>query len=305
MAAPQGQKGYKRSWKNLLLNKRYQLRFTLTMVGFSAALMVLLGVWVMNVANRSTTVAINNVLGEEICKDPVADMPPPDDSAGGEIPADDTPPAVDTPPANDPPKGDGHKPVVTIEETSMELLPEASKPEGGATPAPEPTPAPEAKKEPPVAAPTSVPAATVASMEECKARQAAKIDDLRARNWLIFIVLVASGTVLVLGLLVYGIKMTHKVAGPLHKVSLYMAKLQEGRYDTVYNLRKGDQLVSFYEHFKQAHAGLKRWQVDDIARLKTLIAAADQAKLAGRSPEAAEALEELRALLEKKEKSLS
>ncbi|HUS68675.1 MAG TPA: hypothetical protein VMZ28_29265 [Kofleriaceae bacterium] len=283
MAPPQGQKGYKRSWKNLLLNKRYQLRFTLTMVGFSAALMVLLGVWVMNVANRSTTVAINNVLGEEICKDPVGDDAPP--------PADDAPP-----------KADDHKPVVTIEETSMELLPEAPKPEGaeGATPAPAPEPEPEAE---PVKEPATAP--TAASMEECRARQAAKIEDLKARNWLIFWVLVASGTVLVLGLLVYGIKMTHKVAGPLHKVSLYMGKLQEGRYDTVYNLRKGDQLVSFYDHFKQAHAGLKRWQVDDIARLKTLIAAADQAKLAGRSPEAAEALEELRALLEKKEKSLS
>jgi hypothetical protein len=291
-SAPQGQKGYKRSWKNLLLNKRYQLRFTLTMVGFSALLMVLLGVWVMNVANRSTTVAINNVLGEEICKDPAADVPP-DDTA-------------EVPPT------DGHKPVVTIEETSMELLPEgatppaegATPPAEGATPAPTPAPAPEpeAAKEPPPAAPV---VASAASTEECRARQVAKIDDLKARNWLIFWVLVASGTVLVLGLLVYGIKMTHKVAGPLHKVSLYMAKLQEGRYDTVYNLRKGDQLVSFYEHFKQAHAGLKRWQVDDVARLKTLIAAADQAKLAGRSPEAAEALEELRALLAKKEKSLS
>ena len=30
---------YKRSWKNLLLNKRYQLRFTLFMVGVSALLM--------------------------------------------------------------------------------------------------------------------------------------------------------------------------------------------------------------------------------------------------------------------------
>ena len=294
MSAPQGQKGYKRSWKNLLLNKRYQLRFTLTMVGFSAALMVLLGVWVMNVANRSTTVAINNVLGEELCKDPADMAAAPDDAVP---PADDAPPADDKPgdgqqlQGDEPPKGDGHKPVVTIEETSMELLPEA--------------PAPEAAKEPPAPPAAPAPAVTAATLEECKARQVAKIDDLRARNWLIFIVLVASGSILVLGLLVYGIKMTHKVAGPLHKVSLYMAKVQDGRYDTVYNLRKGDQLVSFYEHFKQAHAGMKRWQTDDIARLKTLIAAADQAKLAGRSPEAAEALEELRALLEKKEKSLS
>ena len=53
-----------------------------------------------------------------------------------------------------------------------------------------------------------------------------------------------------LGLAVYGIKMTHKVAGPLFKVSLYLAKMRDGRFDKVYNLRKGDQLVDFYEHFK-------------------------------------------------------
>jgi hypothetical protein len=298
MSAP-ANKGYKRSWKNLLLNKRYQLRFTLTMVGFSAGLMVLLGVWVMNVANRSTTVAINNVLGEEICKDPAADLPP-DDSAGAVKPDDGTPPVKpdDAPRPVKPDDGaatpgDAHKPVVTIEESSMELLPEAPRPE---------TPPP---AEEPKVAPAPTAAGIAATIEECRSRQAEKIADLKARNWLIFWVLVVTGSMLVFGLLVYGIKMTHKVAGPLHKVSLYMQKLQDGRYDTVYNLRKGDQLVSFYDHFKQAHAGLKRWQVDDIARLKTLLAAADQAKLAGRSPEAAEALEELRALLEKKEKSLA
>jgi hypothetical protein len=108
----------------------------------------------------------------------------------------------------------------------------------------------------------------------------------------------------VFGLLIYGIKMTHKTAGPLYKVSLYMAKLKDGRYDQVYNLRKGDHLVDFYEHFKKAHAGVTALQQEDVARLKALLAAADQAQLAGRSPELAEALGDLRTMLERKEKSL-
>ena len=58
------QAGYKRSWKNLLLNKRYQLRFTLFMVGLSAVLMSVLGVWVMKEANEATTVAMARVRGE-------------------------------------------------------------------------------------------------------------------------------------------------------------------------------------------------------------------------------------------------
>ncbi|MCX5747546.1 MAG: hypothetical protein NT062_34205, partial [Proteobacteria bacterium] len=43
-----GDRGYKRSWKNLLINKRYQLQFTLFMVGLAAILMVLLGYRVMS-----------------------------------------------------------------------------------------------------------------------------------------------------------------------------------------------------------------------------------------------------------------
>lgn len=56
-------KPYKRSWKNLLINKKYQLRFTLFMVGLSTLLMLGLGWWVMRVANEATTVSIASVLG--------------------------------------------------------------------------------------------------------------------------------------------------------------------------------------------------------------------------------------------------
>src|SRR5262245_22414231 len=64
MGAAKPNPGYKRSWKNLLLNKRYQLRFTLFMVGISAVLMAVLGVWVMKEANEATTVAMARVRGE-------------------------------------------------------------------------------------------------------------------------------------------------------------------------------------------------------------------------------------------------
>ena len=75
------QKGYKRSWKNLLLNKRYQLRFTLFMVGISALLMTGLGIWVMKQANEATTVAIDRVRGDACPKIPeLTDVPASDDS---------------------------------------------------------------------------------------------------------------------------------------------------------------------------------------------------------------------------------
>lgn len=283
MSAKKQDKGYRRSWKNLLLNKRYQLRFTLFMVGLSAVLMTLLGWRVMTVADRATTVAINNVLGEEVCKDPAAVQ-----AAAAEEPAE---PAAE-PVAEPPPVAEGdsgrRKPVVTIEESEMQIL--DTPPAAGTS-----------KAQEPVGEDT---AALKAKFEECKAHQAAQIAVLEDRERLIFWVLIAVGSMLVVGLLFYGIKMTHRVAGPLHKVSLYMAKLKDGKYDTVYNLRKGDHLVDFYAHFKAAHAGMKKWQEEDVVRLKAIIAAAEEGRLEGRSPELAAALAELKALLAKKEASL-
>ncbi len=277
MAAKKQDKGYKRSWKNLLLNKRYQLRFTLFMVGLSTVLMCLLGWWVMAVAGRATTVAINNVLGEEVCKDPSA-------AAAADEPAEAEPVAPEPAPAAEPPSG---RPKVTIEESEMQIL--DSPPAAGS-------------KKPD--APAEDMAALRARYDECKDHQSAQIGKLESRKRLIFWVLIGVGSMLVIGLLFYGIKMTHRVAGPLHKVSLYMAKLKDGKYDTVYNLRKGDHLVDFYAHFKAAHAGMKKWQEDDVARLKAVIAAAEEGKLEGRSPELAAALADLKALLARKEASL-
>jgi hypothetical protein len=71
-----------------------------------------------------------------------------------------------------------------------------------------------------------------------------------------------------------GIKMTHKVAGPLYKVTLYLAKMRDGRYDKVYDLRKGDQLVEFYEHFKHAHAGVVALEQADVDRIAAALDAA-------------------------------
>ena len=99
--------------------------------------------------------------------------------------------------------------------------------------------------------------------------------------------------------------MTHKVAGPLFKVSLYLNKMRDGRLDKVWNLRKGDQLVDFYEHFKSAHAGIVTLQQGDIVALQAFLAAADAAhQAAPLPPELLVKVDELRVMVAKKEKSL-
>jgi hypothetical protein len=273
-------RAYKRTWRNLLLNKRYQLRFTLFMVGLSAILMGLLGWWVMNVAASATTLAVNNTL--TACQD----LP---GAPGAALPASASPAEPSRP-----------RPVVTIDDSGMQPAPPAPAEPPGADPGP--PEAPQAEGRP--AAPIGPSEAELAAFRRCEAAVPAKVKRLEDRQRLIFWVLIASGALLAFGLLLYGIKMTHRVAGPLHKVTLYMGKLRGGVYDPVYNLRKGDHLVEFYEHFKAAHAGLRGLQEEDARRLRSLLAAADQAELAAVSPALAESIEELRGMLERKEKSL-
>jgi len=294
-----GDRGYKRSWKNLLINKRYQLQFTLFMVGLSTLLMAGLGIWVMKVANETTTVSMASVRGTPCPKIPALDegsgseeegpavpMKLPEEGDAGTAPSD-TPPAapVADSPAADPAPAAGSgsaaakederpRAMVVMDESSMTMLPNVIK-----------VPEDFGQK--------------VVGHWTCELRLGAEINALERGRLLILYVLIGTGLLLVIGLAVYGIKMTHKVAGPLFKVSLYLGKMQQGRFDKVWNLRKGDQLVDFYEHFKLAHAGVVKMEKEDIAKLKAVIAAAEQA---GAGEHAT--IVELRDIVARKEKAI-
>jgi hypothetical protein len=349
------QKGYKRSWKNLLLNKRYQLRFTLFMVGISALLMTGLGIWVMKQANEATTVAIDRVRGDACPKIPeLTDIPQGDDSgvpmklpadgsdadtAGSAAPAP-VPSSVDP---KDVAKHNAQTDLLAVKAmwcTEAECKPATAEPlqikvkdcdayvkakleDGDAVDALRKATIPVVKcdggqaftvadaperhvkvqlDESSMTMMPSVPADygdRVVQHWTCEVRQAGSMDELERGRIRILWVLIATGLMLMIGLAVYGIKMTHKVAGPLFKVSLYLAKMRDGRYDKVWNLRKGDQLVDFYEHFKSAHAGVVTLERGDIEQIKNVIAAAEAAG-AGEH----EAVGELRTLLARKEKSI-
>ncbi len=372
---------YKRSWKNLLLNKRYQLRFTLFMVGVSAILMSGLGIWVMKEANEATTVARIRVRGEacpkipEIVEMPMLDTPaapmnleepPPADNtgsaattpapAGSDAAAEPSPQAQDAAkPQPEPAKVASSDPAKVADNnaqadilavkalwcTDAECKPEASQPmnvkvakcddyvkgkfddadavdalrkaqipvvkcEGGEShsvaDADPPRRATVQIEETSMTITPTLPkdyADRIVSHHICEMRQAGQLDSLDAGRMRILWVLIGTGLLLMVGLGIYGIKMTHKVAGPLFKVTLYLAKMRDGRYDKVWNLRKGDQLMDFYEHFKSAHAGVVTMEKDDIERIKATIAAADEAGIGDH-----ETIAEMKTLLARKEKAL-
>lgn len=154
------------------------------------------------------------------------------------------------------------------------------------------------------ATPEEIKAITI-KRESCLAENAKKKASVRDRQSLISLLMVVFAIVLLIGLGVYGITTTHHVAGPLFKVGLYLQKLEKNVYDTVYDLRKGDQLIEFYKHFKGAHQGLTTMQEEDRDRLRDALALAKDAGLADKSPELAAVIEDLERLLAEKEESLA
>src|SRR5688572_16902028 len=92
--------------------------------------------------------------------------------------------------------------------------------------------------------------------------------------------MVGVGIGLVVILSLYLLIMTHKVAGPLYKVSGYFDKMAAGRVGQVWGLRKGDMLQDFFANFKEMHDAVRgRLQVD-VTNMETA-ASALRAKAAG------------------------
>jgi hypothetical protein len=94
---------------------------------------------------------------------------------------------------------------------------------------------------------------------------------LRDRDREVMLLLVASLLGLVLAITVLGIYVTHKVAGPLYVMSRYLRDIEAGSLREVRALRKGDDLVEFYEIFQQMLAALQDREKRDIAALEGAI----------------------------------
>jgi hypothetical protein len=101
----------------------------------------------------------------------------------------------------------------------------------------------------------------------------------------------ALGTAVVLG--VFGLLLTHRVAGPVHVMGLYMAALAAGRYPRLRPLRKRDELRSFFERFREAVDRIRAREADEARALGHALGALAPIAV---SPEAREALATLESL---------
>lgn len=85
--------------------------------------------------------------------------------------------------------------------------------------------------------------------------------------------MIGVGVGLVLILSLYLLIMTHKVAGPLYKVSMYFDRMAEGRLGKVTPLRRGDMLQDFYGNFRDMHEAVRGRLVDDAGAMERAAAA--------------------------------
>jgi methyl-accepting chemotaxis protein len=126
--------------------------------------------------------------------------------------------------------------------------------------------------------------------------------DLDASDRTVLLAIAGFGVIFCVAMMGYGIVITHKVAGPLYKISVYLNRIRDGQLGQIYDLRRGDQLHAFYHVFKGMHESLRartREEVDLIARA---VAALEKGNEGSEFKRSIEALQELK---KRKEESLS
>jgi len=104
--------------------------------------------------------------------------------------------------------------------------------------------------------------------------------------------MVGVGIGLVLILSAYLVIMTHKVAGPLYKVSMYFDRMAEGRIGNVTPLRRGDMLQDFFGNFREMHEAVRtRLQSDVITMESAAVALRAKAGSSGALTDALDVLD--------------
>lgn len=135
-------------------------------------------------------------------------------------------------------------------------------------------------------------------------------DGLQSEDRALVYKMAGVGVGLVVILSLYLLLMTHKVAGPLYKVSMYFDRMAAKRLGVVTPLRQGDMLQDFYESFKEMHDAVRRRAQDDAATMDAAIVTLRETKNAADYRGEAqgkldEALDELTKHLAERKKNLA
>ncbi len=130
-------------------------------------------------------------------------------------------------------------------------------------------------------------------------------EEFNRNDRVVLLSIIGFGVILVMSTGGAGIWITHKVAGPLFNMSTMCAKIRDGKLGpNLRALRKGDELQDFFLVFRDMHEALRLRLAEDVTALAALEAAIAANPSAGANPTVQNALNELKALRERKEQSL-
>jgi nitrogen fixation/metabolism regulation signal transduction histidine kinase len=96
-------------------------------------------------------------------------------------------------------------------------------------------------------------------------------EDLHDRQTGMFLTLCGALTLLVVLVGLAGIVVTHRVAGPIYKMKRQIREVGRGRLEVPSKLRRGDELVDFFEAFETMVQSLRRRQEGEIAELEKVL----------------------------------
>jgi hypothetical protein len=113
-------------------------------------------------------------------------------------------------------------------------------------------------------------AASLAALDDPEFQKQVSADMARRDRNLIY-KMAGAGIGLIVILSLYLVLMTHKVAGPLYKASMYFDKMAAGKLGQVWPLRRGDMLTDFYDGFKQMHEAVRARLQGDAATMQKLV----------------------------------
>jgi methyl-accepting chemotaxis protein len=113
---------------------------------------------------------------------------------------------------------------------------------------------------------------------------------LLRRQQVMIISLVGGLALMVVAIGLLGIYFTHKVAGPVFKMKKLLKRVGEGHLHFDGKLRKGDELVDFFDAFTQMVSGLREMEAHQLADVEAALDALDR----GEPSDAASALGRVR-----------
>ncbi|MFN0063950.1 MAG: signal protein [Myxococcaceae bacterium] len=120
---------------------------------------------------------------------------------------------------------------------------------------------------------------------------------LAAADTTLLILMVAVALLMAVALGLFGVLVTHRVAGPVYVMSHYVSVLAKGRYPIMRPLRRSDELRAFFERFQTAVESMRVREAQEAEALERAVA-----HLGGAAANngAHAALEELRQLAARK-----